>query len=60
MKDLIHLLLVPDPEKRPGVDKVMEILEKWETNEPILLSDEAFEIKGKMNWGLLHKGKQQL
>lgn len=47
MKDFIRLLLVPNPQGRPNIKQVLDILEKWGSLPRIDLPQEAIEIKMK-------------
>lgn len=47
LRDLIRLMLTPDPNKRPNIDKIISILDNWEEIDDIPLNDEAFKIKTK-------------
>jgi hypothetical protein len=54
MKDFIRILLVPNPEKRPSIAQVLQIIDGWSQLSHLKLSDEAQEIKDKHTQG----GKQ--
>jgi hypothetical protein len=45
MKDLITLILVPNPLARPNIDQVLLILENWNQMQEIKLTQDAYEIK---------------
>jgi serine/threonine protein kinase len=47
MKDFIRILLVPNPDKRPSVAQVLQIIDGWSQLTHLKLSDEAQEIKDK-------------
>ena len=47
MKDFIRILLVPNPEKRPSITQVLQIIDGWSQLSHLKLSDEAQEIKDK-------------
>ena len=47
LKDLIRLMLTPNPSKRPDINKILDLLESWDELDNIPLSDEAIKIKSK-------------
>ena len=47
LRDLIRLMLTPNPSKRPDIDKILNLLESWDELDNIPLSDEAIKIKAK-------------
>lgn len=47
LRDLVRLMLTPDPSKRPNIEKILSILENWDEIDHIPLNDEAFKIKSK-------------
>ena len=47
LRDLIRLMLTPDPRKRPDIGKIITILENWDEIDAIPLNDDAFNIKSK-------------
>lgn len=47
LKDLIHVILVPDPRDRPTIEQLSEILNNWERIPRIKLSKAAEEIRIK-------------
>lgn len=47
MIDLIRVMLSPNPEKRPEIKKILQILQNWNNIENIELSKEVQEIKAK-------------
>jgi serine/threonine protein kinase len=54
MKDFIRILLVPNPEKRPSIAQVLQIVDGWSQLSHLKLSDEAQEIKDKQTQGGKH------
>ena len=48
MKDLITLILVPNPLARPNIDQVLLILENWNQMQEIKLTQDAYEIKQRL------------
>ena len=44
---MIRLILIPDPNKRPSIQKICQILDEWEELDNIPLNDVAFNIKQK-------------
>jgi len=58
MKDFIRILLVPNPEKRPNIAQVKQIVESWQELTHIKLSDEAREIKEKQGSSMQEKKSQ--
>lgn len=52
MKDFIRILLVPNPEKRPSIAQVLQIIDGWSQLSHLKLSDEAQEIKDKQTQGV--------
>ena len=51
MKDFIRILLVPNPDKRPSIAQVLQIIDGWSQLTHLKLSDEAQEIKDKQTQG---------
>ena len=47
LKDLICAILVPNPNERPNVDHILQILNNWEVVPKIKLSETAIRIKQK-------------
>lgn len=47
LKDLIHIILVPNPEQRPTIDQISEILKNWDRIPKIKLTKIAEEIRIK-------------
>lgn len=47
LRDLIRLMLTPDPEVRPDINKIISILNEWDIIENIPLNEEANSIKIK-------------
>ena len=47
LRDLIRLMLTPDPRKRPDINKIISILENWDEMDAIPLNDDAFKVKSK-------------
>jgi serine/threonine protein kinase len=45
--DLTRLMLTPNPEKRPDIKKIIQILQNWTNITKIELSKEVEEIKAK-------------
>lgn len=45
MKDFIRNLLTPNPEFRPNAQKMLQIVEKWDSFESIPLNAEAKKLK---------------
>ena len=54
MKDFIRILLVPNPEKRPSIAQVLQIIDGWSQLSHLKLSDEAQDIKDKQTQGGKH------
>ncbi len=51
MKDFIRILLVPNPDNRPTIAQVLQIIDGWSQLTHLKLSDEAQEIKDKQTQG---------
>lgn len=47
MRDLIYVILVPNPSERPNIDQLLSILQNWNNVPKINLSEAALEIKNK-------------
>lgn len=47
MRDLIRVLLTPNPSKRPDINQLAEYITKFNKIDSIPLSDDALEIKRK-------------
>lgn len=45
MRDLIRLMLTPNPEKRPTIWELEVILNNFNSSNSVQLSDDALEIK---------------
>ena len=48
MKDLITLILVPNPLSRPNIDQILQILDNWNQLQTIKLTQDATEIKYRL------------
>lgn len=47
LRDLIRLMLTPNPNQRPDIDKILEIVENWDEFDKIPLNEDAIKIKSK-------------
>ena len=47
LRDLIRLMLTPDPFYRPDIHKILSIVENWNEFDQIPLSEDAYKIKSK-------------
>lgn len=56
MKDLIRLLLTPNPDKRPTIQQLEILIDNFNQLSEIELSDDALEIKKKQ---LLNNSNKQ-
>lgn len=45
LRDMIRLMLTPDPMKRPTIQKLCSILNDWDELDNIPLNDVAFNLK---------------
>ena len=59
LKDLIRLILVPDPEQRPNITKVLSILDNYYSIPAINLPEAAQQVKSKQEHHISQNQKFQ-
>lgn len=47
LRDLVRIILVPNPVDRPTIDQILQLLSKWNQVPKIILSKSAEAIKQK-------------